>query len=98
MSRPVQKAGKVAIIYSENEHQSLESKHLAFYLCGLLSQSGYAQIVMIPYCTEGPSSELLSQRISYIPPGKAKPLEVPVFQIYFNTSNTVVLNSFFLVF
>jgi hypothetical protein len=80
MSKTIQKkAGRVAIIYSENVHFSSESKNLAHYLCGLLSASGYAQIVMIPYSAEGPISDLPSAtRIVYFPPHKNRPVEVPV--------------------
>lgn len=72
------KLGKVAIIYSDEQRQSSESRNLAHYLCGLLSTSGYAQIVMIPFSSEGPIADLSSRRISYIPPKQSKPIEVPV--------------------
>lgn len=75
------KAGKVAIVYSENEDNSTESKHLAYYLCGLLSSSGFASIVMIPFNAQGPTADLTHRRITYIPPGLKKPIEVPVNSI-----------------
>lgn len=73
------KAGKVAIVYSENENSSSESKNLAHYLCGLLSASGFAQIYMLPYNASGPISDLTSnRRIIFYPPNSSKPMEVPV--------------------
>jgi len=82
------KAGKVAIIYSENHRDSSESKNMAHYLCGLLSASGYAQIFMLPYNAQGPVSDLSSnRRILYIPPNGTKPAEVPVGSfIYFDAT------------
>jgi hypothetical protein len=74
----VQKVGKVAIVYSDTERHSAESRNLAHYFCGLLSSSGYADIVMVPYSPDGPVSDLPSRRILYIPPGQQKPRDVPV--------------------
>lgn len=78
MSRKPQKVGKVAIVYSDNISQSSESKNLAHYFCGLLSTSGYADVVMIPFSSDGPIADLPNKRISYVPPGSTKPVEVPV--------------------
>lgn len=72
------KCGKVAIIFSDNEHESNESKYLAHYFCGLLSNSGFASITMIPYNKENSIPDLNYRRISYIPPNHTKPFEVPV--------------------
>lgn len=79
------KAGKVAIIYSENVHYSSESKNMAHYLCGLLSSTGYAQIFMLPYSSEGPISDLItsSRKILYYPPHSKKPSEVPASDVVF---------------
>lgn len=78
----VQKIAKVAIIYSDDERQSAESRNLAHYFCGLLSASGYADMIMIPYNPKGPVFDLTTRRIMYIPPFKDKPLEVPVSSPY----------------
>lgn len=73
------KVGNVGIIYSENVHYSSESKNLAHYLCGLLSASGYAQIFMIPYSSEGPISDISpNKRVLYKHPRNDKLLEIPV--------------------
>lgn len=40
---------KVGIIYSQSDEYSCESMNLAYYLCGLLSNSGYSEIKMIGY-------------------------------------------------
>ncbi len=77
MSAP-KKIAKVGIVYSDNGRQSGESKHLAHYLCGLLSTSGYAQIYMIPFSSEGPIADFAQRRITYLSPKTNKLIEVPV--------------------
>ena len=77
-SQKVQKIAKVAIVYSDDEAESAESRNLAHYFCGLLSASGYSDIFMVPYSSQGPVRELATRRIMYIPPFRNKPLEVPV--------------------
>ena len=74
----IKKIAKVAIVYSENHRYSNDSKNLAYYLCGLLSTSGYAQIHMIPFDAEGPVVDLAQRRISYHAPRSNKLIEVPV--------------------
>lgn len=81
MSAP-KKIAKVAIVYSDNIRQSGESKHLAHYLCGLLSTSGYAQIYMIPFSSEGPITDFAQRRITYLTPRVNKLVEVPVSSLY----------------
>lgn len=76
--KKVEKIAKVGIVYSDDEQQSAESRNLAHYFCGLLSASGYADMIMIPYNTKGPMVNLNKRRVMYIPPFKEKPLEVPV--------------------
>lgn len=83
----VQKVGRVAIVYSDTERHSAESRNLAHYFCGLLSSSGYADIVMVPYSPDGPVSDLPTRRIAYIPPGQQKPREVPVSWVHENGSH-----------
>ena len=77
-NKKIQKVGKVAIVYSDTDRNSAESRNLAHYFCGLLSSTGYADIVMVPYCPDGPISDLPNRRVLFIPPGHQKPLEVPV--------------------
>lgn len=79
MSRSGSKA-KVAIIYSDNDKESLESRNLAFYLCGLLVKGGWGHCVMIPFGPDGPRQIVTSSKISIIPMKLVKPLEVPVRQ------------------
>jgi hypothetical protein len=70
---------KVGVVYSDNTRQSTESKHLAHYLCGLLTAGGWANVFMIPFSADGPISDTSSSgRILYVPPRQNKPLEVPV--------------------
>lgn len=78
------KLARAAIIYSEDNTSSLESRNLAFYFCGLLSKGGYANIVLVPYSKDGPSSILPSVRISYFEAGSSKPREVPVSTLIWN--------------
>lgn len=80
MSKNGGKKAKVAIIYSDNDRSSLESRNLAFYLCGLLVKGGWAHCVMIPYSQNGPSHSIPSSKITLIPMKLAKPMEVPVGQ------------------
>lgn len=80
MSRTGPKA-KVAIIYSDNDRSSLESRNLAFYLCGLLVKGGWGHCVMIPYNPNGPSQGVASSKITLIPMKLVKPMEVPVSHV-----------------
>eukprot|EP01039_Chlorochromonas_danica_P000075 gene75-82_t len=84
------KVGNVGIIYSENVHYSSESKNLAHYLCGLLSASGYAQIFMIPYSSEGPISDISpNKRVFYKHPRNDKLLEIPASDVSFSHWNVL---------
>lgn len=69
---------KVAIIYSSNDKQSLESRNLAFYLCGLLCRGGWAHCVMVPHCPDGPVSSLPNDKVLVLPTRQLKPVEAPV--------------------
>ena len=84
----IEKVARVAIVYSDNERSSAESRNLAHYLCGLLTETGYADVVMVPYSPNGPVVDFPSKRILYIPPGEQKPKEVPVRYIKKFTSST----------
>ncbi|RYH15006.1 hypothetical protein EON65_32575 [archaeon] len=49
-----------------------------------MSSSGYAQICMLPYSSEGPIADMpLSQRIMFYPPGSSKLKEVPAADVTF---------------
>jgi len=81
---------KVGIIYSQTDEYSCESMNLAYYLCGLLSNSGYSEIKMIGYNQDNmnirsdngysdksaSSSSTSHKRIKYILPGNVTPNEV----------------------
>ena len=83
---------KVGIIYSQSDEYSCESMNLAYYLCGLLSNSGYSEIKMIGYNQDNmnirsdngyhssdksaSSSSTSYKRIKYILPGNVTPNEV----------------------
>lgn len=69
---------KVGIIFSQTDKFSGESLNLASYLCGLLSTSGYSDIYMIGYQSDGMPGEVFPRRIKYIPRGQTSPKEVPV--------------------
>jgi hypothetical protein len=69
---------RVGMIYSENAHHSLESKNLAHYLCGLLVNSGWSIVYMVPFAKDGPVAEIQNKRISFIPPNESRPIELPV--------------------
>lgn len=74
---------RVAILYSDSEKQSLESKNLAHYLCGLLSKSGYAQMYMVPFNPTDSAKIPTNNKVRYISPKSSQPLEVPVSFIIF---------------
>lgn len=80
---------RVGIIYSDSEKLSNESKFLAHYLCAQLAAKGYSLISMIPQSSDGAPLPSLpnNKRISYIPVGKAKPVEIPVSDISFTYWN-----------
>lgn len=93
---------KVGIIYSQSDEYSCESMNLAYYLCGLLSNSGYSEIKMIGYNQDNmnirsdnglsaSNSSTSHKRIKYILPGNVTPNEVSssslVSYTYFNTLN-----------
>eukprot|EP00599_Poterioochromonas_sp_BG-1_P001738 CAMPEP_0173149196 /NCGR_PEP_ID=MMETSP1105-20130129/10183_1 /TAXON_ID=2985 /ORGANISM="Ochromonas sp., Strain BG-1" /LENGTH=398 /DNA_ID=CAMNT_0014064019 /DNA_START=36 /DNA_END=1229 /DNA_ORIENTATION=+ len=88
MSAP-KKIAKVGIVYSDNGRQSGESKHLAHYLCGLLSTSGYAQIYMIPFSSEGPIADFAQRRITYLSPKTNKLIEVPASDVTYGYMNSI---------
>lgn len=69
---------RVAIIYSESEKQSLESKNLAHYLCGMLSKSGYAQMYMVPFNPSDSAKVPSNNKVRYISSKSSQPAEVPV--------------------
>ena len=77
---------KVGIIYSQSDEYSCESMNLAYYICGLLSHSGYSEIKMIGYNQDNMnlrsdnsgnssynSSSTSHKRIKYILPGNVTP-------------------------
>ena len=71
---------KVGIIYSDVNNDSNESKNLAFYLCGHLVSTGYAEVVLVSHNNDNSYDNNLNKlRISYIPGGdiRAKPIEAP---------------------
>jgi hypothetical protein len=70
----------VGIIYSRrsiNSQCSFESEHIAKYLCGILSNSGYTYNVLIPFDPAGDFLTLPTDRIVYIPPDEKKPVTSP---------------------
>ena len=69
---------KVGIVFSQTDKFSGESLNLASYFCGLLSSSGYSEIYMIGYQSDGMPGEVYPRRIKYIPRGETTPKEVPV--------------------
>lgn len=69
---------KVGIVFSQTDKFSGESLNLASYFCGLLSSSGYSEIYMIGYQSDGMPGEVYPRRIKYIPRGETSPKEVPV--------------------
>jgi len=73
---------KVGIIFSQTSRFSAESVNLAEYFCGLLTETGYADVYMIGYEQGGPG-EVASRRIKYIPHGQTKPKEVPAADVTF---------------
>lgn len=73
---------RVGIVYSESSDGSNESKNLAHYLCGCLSTTGHATMVMVGLTPSGsPVGVLPSNRIQFIPCGKSKAVDVPVWAI-----------------
>jgi len=91
---------KVGIIYSQSDEFSCESMNLAYYICGLLSNSGYSEIMMISYNhdnlnmksfdSNNNNSSTSHKRIKYILPGNVTPSEVTsniVTYTYFNSLN-----------
>jgi hypothetical protein len=73
---------KVGIIFSQTDRFSAESINLADYICGLLTDTGYADVYMIGYEQGGPG-EVVSRRVKYIPQGQTKPREVPAADVTF---------------
>ena len=69
---------KVGIIFSQTDRFSGESMNLANYFCGLLSASGYSEIFMIGYESDGMPGEVYPRRVKYITRGQTNPKEVPV--------------------
>lgn len=69
---------KVGIVFSQTDKFSGESLNLASYFCGLLSSSGYSEIYMIGFQSDGMPGEVYPRRIKYIPRGETSPKEVPV--------------------
>jgi hypothetical protein len=69
---------KVGIIFSESEKDSNESKNLAYYFCGLLSATGYANVSLFGYRSDGLTSDTTQKKIYFIPMDKKVPQEVPV--------------------
>ena len=77
---------KVGIIYSDTNTNSNESKHLAFYLCGHLVSTGYAEVILVSHNVENTYDNSINRsRINYISGGNinAKPIEAPVSDISF---------------
>jgi hypothetical protein len=75
----------IAIIYSESEKLSNESKNLAYYLCALLASTGHVLINMVAFSSDGKapdSSSSRHDRISFIPPGKMKPHDAPCCEVF----------------
>jgi hypothetical protein len=71
---------KVGIVFSQTDRFSSESFNLANYFCGLLSASGYSEIFMIGYESDGMPGEVYPRRVKYIPRGQTTAKEVPVRQ------------------
>ena len=67
----------VGLIYSESETSSNESRYMAYYLAGVLINTGYAKAALIGYRADGLPSDLHRQReelvgghLRILPPGK----------------------------
>jgi hypothetical protein len=73
---------KVGIVYSQTDTFSRESLNLASYMCGMLSVSGYSEIYMIGYQSDGLPGEVYPRRIKYLPRGQRVAKEVPVIMCY----------------
>lgn len=69
---------KVGIVFSQTDRFSGESLNLANYFCGLLSASGYSEIFMIGFESDGMPGEVCPRRVKYITRGTNTPKEVPV--------------------
>lgn len=69
---------KVGIVFSQTDRFSSESLNLANYFCGLLSASGYSEIFMIGYESDGVPGEVYPRRVKYISRGQSAAKEVPV--------------------
>lgn len=69
---------KVGIVFSQTDRYSGESLNLANYFCGLLSTSGYSDVYMIGFQSDGMPGEVFPRRIKYITRGQSTPKEVPV--------------------
>ena len=76
------------MIYSESTAGSKESKHLAYYLCGQLASTGYANVHMVGLTSDGMPGQLPSsstERITYMPRGNStKKIEVPASDVTFS--------------
>ena len=86
---PRENRPNVSLIYSESTAGSKESKHLAYYLCGQLASTGYANMHMVGLTSDGmpaanlPSSS--SERITYMSRGNStKKIEVPASDVTFS--------------
>eukprot|EP01038_Epipyxis_sp_PR26KG_P010655 gene10655-14310_t len=80
---------RVAIIFSENSRYSRESEHTALYICGLISQTNYAELFMVGFKGDGTNNDVSRRRISYISPGETKPREVPGSDVTFAQWNVL---------
>ena len=76
---------QVAIIYSENDDESLESKYFGHWLAGYLASTGYAHPVLIAFHATKMFEAAPMKRIKFYPIGKTKPQEAPVADITFGT-------------
>ncbi len=77
----------VAIVYSDTRKGSNESKHLAYYLCGQLANTGYANMHMIGLTPDGIPAQLPSsntERIAFMPrTSRDRKVEIPASDVTF---------------
>lgn len=76
----------VALIYSESQSHSNESKHLSRYLAAHLVATGYAHVYLIGHSPNGMPCEVSASnrtRTLYVPANQSKPSEIPSSDIKF---------------